>query len=195
MTGAPATPFQFGGRLCLDLTWTLRYRAVWPTELLASPDDLRRWLDAVGLPSPAVPTGRDLDDTRALREAIHRAAGALIDGRAIEADDRDVLNQRAAQPPPAPRLEADGTRRLVVAEDQRVRAALSAIARDAIELLTSHDDRLRRCAGPHCSLLFHDNSRPGTRRWCSTTRCGNRVNTKAYRQRQRRTTTEQDEAE
>jgi len=23
--------FAFGGRLSLDLTWTLRYRAVWPT--------------------------------------------------------------------------------------------------------------------------------------------------------------------
>lgn len=30
-----------------DLTWTLRYRAVWPTELLTSPDNLGAWLRAV----------------------------------------------------------------------------------------------------------------------------------------------------
>lgn len=195
MTDGPTTEFQFGGRLSLDLTWTLRYRAVWPTELLGSPDDLCAWLDAVGLPAPATPTERDLADTRELREAIYRAATAMIDAQAITPDDRDVINHWAAQPPPSPILEIDGTRRLAAADDHQVRAALSAVARDAIELLTTHDDRLRRCEGPLCSLLFHDNSRPGTRRWCSTTRCGNKVNTKAYRTRQRSTATDQNDAE
>ena len=195
MTDGPMTEFQFGGRLSLDLTWTLRYRAVWPTELLGSPDNLCVWLDAVGLPAPATPTERDLADTRALREATYRAATALIDGRAIAADDRDVINHWATQPPPSPRLEIDGTRRLVTEDDRELRAALSAVARDAIELLAAHDDRLRRCEGPLCSLLFHDNSRPGTRRWCSTTGCGNKVNTKAYRTRQRSAAADQNDAE
>jgi predicted RNA-binding Zn ribbon-like protein len=150
-----------------------------------SPDSLRVWLDAVGLPAPATATERDLADTRALREATYRAATALIDGRAIAADDRDLINHWAAQPPPSSRLEIDGTRRLVTDDDRELRAALSAVARDAIELLAADDDRLRRCEGPLCSLVFHDNSRPGTRRWCSTTGCGNKVNTKAYRTRQR----------
>lgn len=48
------------------------------------------------------------------------------------------------------------------------------------ELLTTHDGRLCRCEDPLCNLLFHDVSRPGTRR-------GNKVNTKAYRTRQRST--------
>ena len=183
MTDRPRTEFQFGGRLSLDLTWTLRYRAVWPTELLGSPDDLRVWLDAVGLPTPATPTKRDLADATALRETIYRAATALIDGQAITPDDRNLINRWAAQPPPSPRLEIDGTRRLVAADRHQLRAALSAIARDVIELLTTPDNRLRRCEGPLCSLLFHDSSRPGTRRWCSTSGCGNKVNTKAYRTR------------
>lgn len=183
MTADCAPEFQFGGRLSLDLTWTLRYRAVWPTELLATPDDLSAWLDAAGLPAPATPTERDLADARALRESIYRAASALIDGHAIAPDDRDTINHWAAQPTPSPTLHTDGTRRLVAPELRELSAALSAIARDAIDLLTVNDNRLRRCEGPSCSLLFHDSSRPGTRRWCSTTRCGNRVNTKAYRTR------------
>jgi predicted RNA-binding Zn ribbon-like protein len=183
MTADRAPEFQFGGRLSLDLTWTLRYRAVWPTELLASPDDLSAWLDAAGLPAPATPSERDVADARALRESIYRAASALIDGHAIAPHDRDTINHWAAQPPPSPTLHTDGTRRLVAPENREVPAALSAIARDVIDLLTVHDDRLRRCGGPSCSLLFHDSSRPGTRRWCSTTRCGNKVNTKAYRAR------------
>lgn len=183
MTADCLPEFQFGGRLSLDLTWTLRYRAVWPTELLASPDDLSAWLDAAGLPAPATPAERDLADVRALRESIYRAASALIAGHAIAPDDRDTINRWAAQPPPSPALHTDGTRRLVAPENREVPAALSAIARDAIDMLTVHDNRLRRCEGPSCSLLFHDSSRPGTRRWCSTTRCGNKVNTKAYRTR------------
>lgn len=76
--------FQFGGRLSLDLTWTVRYRSIAPMELLTGPDDLASW----------------------------------------------------------------------------------------------------------CSLLFHDSSRPGRRRWCSTSRCGSRVNTQAHRRRRREGSTD-----
>ena len=177
--------FAFGGRLSLDLTWTLRYRAVWPTELLAAPDHLRRWLTVVGLPSPAAASGRDLVTARALREAIHRAAAHVIDGRPIEPADLAVLNRCATQPTPHPVLTSNGTSHLVAPPGREVAAGLAVIARDAIDLLGADDSRLRRCEGPLCSLVFHDASRPGTRRWCMATGCGNKVNTKAYRQRHR----------
>ncbi len=185
---APPDPvtFGFGGRRSLDLTWTLRYRAVRPTELLAEPVDLARWLEAVGLPAPDTPTHRDLLAARALREAVHRAATALIDGGPIDPDDRALLNRRAAEPAPVPVLAEDGTCAFVAPRGGAVAASLSALARDAIDLFaTAGDGRLRRCCGPRCSLLFHDDSRPGTRRWCDTARCGNRTNTKAYRERRR----------
>jgi predicted RNA-binding Zn ribbon-like protein len=181
-----ALPFEFGGRLALDLTWTVRFRAVLPTELLAAPDDLCRWLNAVGLPAPDEARPRDLRDARDLREAIHRAATDLIDGTAIDPADRALLNRWAALPAPYPMLDDDGTVQAVSPPGKEVAGALSAIARDAIELFAGQPDgRLRRCEGPHCSLLFHDASRPGSRRWCSTERCGNKVNTTSYRQRRR----------
>ena len=185
--GTKSTPpgFPVSGRLSLELTWTLRYRSVWPTELLASPDDLDAWLRASGLPAPAAPTTRDLTRVRALREAIYRSAKAVIDNHRLDASDRELINRCAATPTPTPELDADGTQRLVTPPGRETPAALSLIARDAIDVLTSHDGRLRRCEGPMCSLLFHDTSRPGHRRWCTTTRCGNKVNTKAYRTRQR----------
>jgi len=177
--------FAFGGRLSLDLTWTLRYRAVWPTELLAEPEHLCRWLAAVDLPAPAAASGRDLTKARALREAIHRAVTHGIDGCPIEPTDLAVINRCATQPTPHPVLAGDGTSHLVAPPGREVAAGLAVIARDAIELLGAHDGRLRRCEGPLCSLVFHDASRPGSRRWCQATGCGNKVNTKAYRQRQR----------
>ena len=177
--------FAFGGRLSLDLTWTLRYRAVRPTELLAEPDHLCRWLAAVGLPAPAAASGRELTNVRALREAIHRAVAHVIDGRPIEPADLTVINRCAAQPTPHPILASDGTSHLVAPPGCEVTAGLAVVARDAIDLLGADDGRLRRCEGPLCSLVFHDASRPGTRRWCLATGCGNKVNTKAYRQRHR----------
>ncbi|MFM7537577.1 MAG: CGNR zinc finger domain-containing protein [Acidimicrobiales bacterium] len=184
MTGR--SEFAFGGRLCLDLTWTVRYRAIAPTELLVDAGDVRRWLMAVGLPAPELLAGEDLAAVRALREAIHAAAVARIDGRRLSAANRDLVNRRAAAPSPFPVLGTGHRRHLSAPAGQEVAAALSAVARDAIDLLaTAGDGRLRRCSGPLCSLLFHDGSRPGTRRWCDTARCGNKVNTTTYRQRRR----------
>jgi predicted RNA-binding Zn ribbon-like protein len=177
--------FPFGGRLSLDLTWTLRYRSVWPTELLTSPDDLGAWLRASGLPAPVAPPARDLTRFRALREAIYRSARAAIEERSLETSDRELINRCAATPTPAPELDADGSHRLVTPRGRETPEALSVVSRDAIALLTTHDGRLRRCEGPLCSLLFYDTSRPGNRRCCTTSRCGNKVNTKAYRARQR----------
>jgi predicted RNA-binding Zn ribbon-like protein len=177
--------FAFGGRLSLDLTWTLRYRAVWPTELLLEPDHLCRWLAAVDLPAPGAARGRDLTKARALREAIHCAVAHVIDGHPIEPTDLDAINRCAAQPTPHPVLAGDGTSHLAAPPGREVAAGLAVIARDAIDLLGADAGRLRRCEGPLCSLVFHDASRPGTRRWCQATGCGNKVNTKAYRARQR----------
>jgi predicted RNA-binding Zn ribbon-like protein len=181
----PAVPFEFGGRLALDLTWTVRFRAVQPTELLTAPASLCAWLDAVGLPAPQRVSSRQLRDVCELREAIHRAATDVIDGTVVGDSDRSLLNRCAARPAPFPVLTGDGTLRVVSSAGKELVAALSAVARDAVGLVGKQPDgRLRRCEGPRCSLLFYDDSRPGLRRWCSTERCGNKVNTKAYRQRQ-----------
>jgi predicted RNA-binding Zn ribbon-like protein len=44
--------------------------------------------------------------------------------------------------------------------------------------------RLKMCASEECHWVFYDRSKPGTRRWCSSTLCGNRQKTRAYRRRQ-----------
>ena len=46
-------------------------------------------------------------------------------------------------------------------------------------------DRLKMCASEECRRVFFDRSKPATRRWCKSTLCGNRVKTRAYRERQR----------
>ena len=182
MTVAPAR-FAFGGRLSLDLTWTLRYRAVAPTELLVEPSDLCRWLSVAVAAVDADCSRELLEAAVGLREAIHRAAVATIDGRAVQMADRSLINDWSAHPAPFRQLGPRRRSTTSARPGAEVESALAAVADDAIGLLSAGDGRLRVCEGPGCSLLFHDSSRPGRRRWCSTERCGNRVNTSSYRRR------------
>jgi predicted RNA-binding Zn ribbon-like protein len=73
-----------------------------------------------------------------------------------------------------------GERRTVAPVDAT--QALSALARDAIDLFTGPlRQRVRSCAAEDCELLFVDASRPGRRRWCSLNRCGSREKMRRYR--------------
>lgn len=182
ITAAKGLPFAFGGRQSLDFTWTVRYRAVHPTDLLARPEHLAEWLSAAGRPAGRV-TPSELVAARALRVAIYAAALDVIDDNALQPRHLTVINRWSAREPTKARLQADGTKTLSVRRGHETAAGLAAIAGDAIDLFSSDDNRIRRCEGPGCSLLFHDTSRPGTRRWCAAERCGNKINTKNYRAR------------
>lgn len=169
-------------RLSIDLTWTLRYRNVSPTELLSTPSDLRSWTSSRGLQTSGHLNSQDLDRFKELREAIFGALSRAVGDQPTSQSQRKVINENAAYPSYVPVLASSGS--IIFKYDgSGVDAALSTIARDAIEALSLRDGRLRRCEGPGCALIFHDESRPGTRRWCDTSRCGNRVNTHSYRQR------------
>ena len=47
-------------------------------------------------------------------------------------------------------------------------------------------DRLKMCAAEECRRVFFDRSKPATRRWCTSTLCGNRMKTKLSRASQPR---------
>jgi len=55
--------------------------------------------------------------------------------------------------------------------------------------LSPHVSRLRICAADDCRRVFYDGSKNGRGRWCSTASCGNRMKTRAYRERHRQQAT------
>ena len=172
------------GQLCLAFCATIGERWRRGFERLITPAHLARWYAEAGVTSAAVPvTAADLDRARTVREAVYRAAKAAIDGTPPAPADEEIINRAAAAPPPVPRLH-QGMMTLTGAEPDPAAGALSAVARDAISLLATTDARrLRECASPECGLLFVDSSRPGRRRWCSSTACGGKARAVAYRQR------------
>lgn len=177
--------FKFrSGRPALDFLATLAgRRRPEPKELLLEPRDLDRWLLAARLAkTPPRAGAAELEAARELREAIHRLALARLDAKPFPARDRALLNRWAAEPPPAPQLGPSG----LSWTSGGASALLAALARDAVELLGGPAaERLRRCEGPTCAILFVDGSRSGRRRWCSMAACGNKEKVGAFRQRQK----------
>lgn len=185
---AEELPLRFtAGRLCLDLVATIGERWRRRIERLRTPADLGRWAVEAGLADrPPRVTHADLEQARRVRGAVARVVLAWGRGEPLPAEDVAVVNAAASAPDVAPALDPDGSR--ASAGRSTVRAVLSAVARDAIDLVATGDPtRLRECAAEDCSLLFHDASRPGARRWCSMRACGNRHKTAEYRRRQTRT--------
>jgi predicted RNA-binding Zn ribbon-like protein len=175
--------FRFGlGHVTLDFLATLGGRAGSQIERLAAPRDLSRWIAEAGIAAAPRASRQLLDDARELREAIRRLLGcARGDGRPSASDLR-LVNEWARSPVAAPQIGRDFAR--VSVGPDPVTGALAHIARESVEFVTGPElARVRTCAG--CTLLFIDRSRPGTRRWCSMERCGNRNKTAHYRQRRR----------
>ena len=153
-------------------------------ETLHEPIDLADWatdvLGATGIHA----TSRAVLAAKRLRSAVWNAAEATIEGRTVPTRARSTLNVFAARPSLVPRLDPDGEQSWLPAAD--VSALFSTIARDMIEIVTGPlASRVRRCQGVNCAIPFVDTSRPGSRRWCSMDRCGNRAKVAAHRRRHR----------
>jgi len=177
-------PFEFkAGTRALNLVDTLAGRSsAQPVDLLSTPHDLERWLHLAGLncAPPGSVRVADLETTRALREAIYRAARAVSEGSVPDEKDVALLNATASKSPPRPQLNKGV---VLYRSANAPEAVLSALAADAIECLgVERCERIRTC--PECRMLFFDTSRPGQRRWCSSASgCGNRAKVRRHRQR------------
>lgn len=155
-----------------------------PRDGIDSPERLLDWLRAnavrlgVDPTEPRLAVGIDaaaLAGFRLLRDAVRGIAAATTEGKPPGAGLIAELNRAAAAAPRWPVLEVDGTGRSVAERTRSApaRAALAAIARDAIDLFGGpRRADLRACHGPGCVLFFvKDHPR---REWCSTG-CGNRA--------------------
>jgi predicted RNA-binding Zn ribbon-like protein len=172
------------GRLSLDWMATLGSRDGVPIERITSTVDLERWLAAVaGQRAGRTPSEQELAEAKRLRTALVALMDDLYSGKSPSEQDIATLNEFSSITPPAIRLDVSG-RKLQTSAGVGVSIVLGLIARDAIELLTGDDfSKIKRCAGDDCSVYFTDHSRPGKRRWCSMSRCGNKAKKRAFNER------------
>ncbi|HJP76350.1 MAG TPA: ABATE domain-containing protein [Pseudonocardiaceae bacterium] len=171
------------GNAALDFVGTLRARrnAV-PLEKLRAPKNLDAWFreSGVGEVEP-VSAQVDLDKAIALREAIYDLVSSRLAREDYDERALALLNDAARMPATVPQLSKDG-KHIRATADQ----ALSAVARDAVEILGGPDGALlKECNRPECTQVFIDRSRGFRREWCAMKTCGNRVKGATYRARQR----------
>jgi predicted RNA-binding Zn ribbon-like protein len=194
-----------GGRLCLDFANTVGgMRPATPREHLLGYGDLVRWARAAGIVSEAQarrlraaaakdPEGaeRALHRARDLREAIYRTFEAASRGRPPPDDDVALLNRELCRAAACRRLVRQGDAFVLAwPDDGALDAILRPVATSAAELLASPGDlaRVHLCGASEfddCSWLFLDETRAGTRRWCTMKDCGNRAKQRRHYHRVR----------
>ncbi|HJY87102.1 MAG TPA: ABATE domain-containing protein [Candidatus Acidoferrales bacterium] len=182
-----------GGRRCLDFVNTIHDRsAAVPEDYFCTPARYLGWCVRAGLLSKRQAARVRADErtsveVRALRAALHAIFSARIDGRParpIDADCFDAWLHRAwarrAFDPAAPELL--GWR----PDTPDAKRPLEQLALESLELLQTADPRrLRRCAAAEgCGWLFYDETRSGSRRWCSMETCGTLEKMRRYRRGQ-----------
>lgn len=185
MTGTDGVRWWFdSGAVSLDFAYTGEVDGGRvQREVLGSPDDLGAWLAARFEGIDAHVDDRALADALLLRSAIGAVARAVGRGAQPDADAIDTVNLFAATPDIPPSLE--GGRRRAGASRVQARQALSTLARDAVRILGRHPERIRECSAEDCGIVYYDESRSASRRWCSMQRCGNRAKVRAHRARAR----------
>lgn len=170
--------FFDAGAVCLDFAHTGGEGPYAKFESLHAPGDLAAWLASPPLSADVVVSDDELAAALRLRQAIWVAAHAAAGGVAVPAVVVAAINAAAAEPCLVPQLGAGWGA-------PTAPQVLSTLARELIALLSGPSaDRIRECDGDRCPLVFVDLSRPGSRRWCSMERCGNRHKVRTHRARQ-----------
>lgn len=186
----PAPPETLG----IDFMNTLYWRGSDPpTETFGTMDDLLAWCrEHAGVPAGLAQACRAsggeegepamLARALALREALYRLFHAQAEQREPQADDLALLSGFLAEASPRVALARidGGYAWRIDASRATLPGLLSPVLWSAIDLLGgARLAKVKRCANDACQWLFIDDSKNGSRRWCSMSSCGNRA--KAYR--------------
>lgn len=155
--------------------------------------------------------GGDEIETPRLLEVWMRERGLLRRGEHVDAGDhRAALELRATlrdflRDPPKDRPLAKEAARRLTAASRKFPLMLAVSDGGAVELApvpgssalgrvlgqmiglaeAGQLPRLKTCASDECHWIFFDLTKPANRHWCSSSICGNRQKTRAYRERQR----------
>ncbi|WP_241021326.1 ABATE domain-containing protein [Burkholderia sp. Ac-20344] len=186
----PAPPETLG----IDFANTLYWRGSDPpTETFGTMGDLLAWCREqagvpAGLAEACCARGEEegepamLARALALREALYRLFHAQAERCEPQADDLALLSGFLAEASPRVALARidGGYAWRIDASGATLARLLSPVLWSAIDLLGgARLAKVKRCANDACQWLFIDDSKNGSRRWCSMSSCGNRA--KAYR--------------
>jgi predicted RNA-binding Zn ribbon-like protein len=153
---------------------------------LSGPRELGAWMAKRGLLfTGARITPPMFDVALQLRESVRAYLQCNPAERRKNKEAVQSLNTAMKLFPLVARAQVDHRMVLGAARDDAL-AGLSAVVAELYDgSVRGTLDRLKMCAAEECRRVFFDRSKPATRRWCMSTLCGNRMKTRAYRERHR----------
>jgi predicted RNA-binding Zn ribbon-like protein len=151
-------------------------------EDLTTPGELADWLVSHGLDAGPRATKADLEEARAVREALRDLLSAHNEVEADVARASAVLDAAAQRSGLGIRF-ADG-RALFEPSAAGVRGALGRILAEVSAAMADDTwERMKACRADDCRWAFLDTAKNRSRAWCSMQSCGNRAKVAAYRER------------
>jgi predicted RNA-binding Zn ribbon-like protein len=190
--------FDFlGGRLAIDFVNTVSgKRLLEPIERLNDYGDVVSWAEQIGIATPArAKTLRKaarqhpekaesaLARAKELREALFRIFTAVTKDVRPTSADLELFNRELAEAFSHVRVAAGPSGfAWSFCEEEELVSVIWPVARSASDVLLKDDRaRVRMCEAPDgCGWLFYDETRNGTRRWCSMKDCGNRAKARRH---------------
>jgi predicted RNA-binding Zn ribbon-like protein len=153
-----------------------------PSDDWGTPDEFASWMRTRGLlNSGGVVTLAVHKRARELRDALRSYLQFTPETRTTAREPAEVVNQVSELYPLVLKIDQEGMVKLQPSKGMnglgRVLAEFFSLAED------DHLNRLKMCSSEQCRWVFFDRSKPGNRRWCSSSRCGNRQKTRDYRNR------------
>ena len=154
---------------------------------LLAPDDAIAEQRRLATPAAA---DRALGRVRAVRAGLRELVDAMDEERAPDAAAVCAVNaalglRETTELVPGPA----GLRLQRRREGAPLDRALAELARRiAAEFDEGRPERFRVCGNDRCRWAFYDRSRPGSRRWCEMSSCGNRMKAARHRARQKAST-------
>jgi hypothetical protein len=151
-------------------------------DLLASPGSANSWLRTLEWPTRPRLTTDDLPPLYELRASLQAQleAGRAQSGSTLQADLVRHLEKLSWG------MKLEEGRLVLSAEGDGWRLVAGTLLGDVL-LAQQHElwPRLKACRNPPCSVVFYDSSKNQSRVWHNTAVCGNLVNLRAARARQR----------
>ena len=178
-----------GGPLWVNFanSWVLATKG--RPDIAGSPESLQWWLSTMGLQAPSRIGSADLKVVSNLRESVYRIIDSIDRGGMLGTEDLEQVNAILRKQNNWFELNQRNDGAILKKEFRSIdtiEQALGPIVESLADTL-AHGElaRLRTCAHPDCILKFYDDSKNGTRRWCTMSGCGNRAKAAAYLQRKK----------
>lgn len=157
-------------------------------DRLDKPEWLERWLADHKLPYPGVPSGEDLDELKRLRGHMLHIVQKSTASESADPVDLEGLNRALSGGPIIPRIVGSDSGYLL--ESIPLQAGWSRIRAEVAasfgRILTEGEpSRLRICGNPDCLVVYYDETRNRSKRFCDDKVCGNLMKVRRFRARQK----------